>query len=105
MKLGKLGRLEVTGGNVAEWAAKKDPDGLKLVTPSGKHSKELKRLYESKVKIETIETASVVGENTLVTITFRDCLVTRYAADDERDEWTVKFQGAKRESLSIGAAR
>ena len=105
VKLGKLGTIEIKGGNIAEWAAKKDPDGLKIVSPSGKHSKELKRLFESKARIDTVETSSVVGENTLVSIVFKDCQITRYAGDEQQDEWTVEFAGAKRQSLSIGAAR
>ena len=32
VKIGKLGPIEITGGNVADWAAKKDPDGLKAVS-------------------------------------------------------------------------
>jgi hypothetical protein len=105
VKIGKLGPIEVKGGNVADWAAKKDPDGLRVISPSGKHSKELKRLFDTKARIDTIETASVVGENSLVTITFGDCAIRRYSADDETEEWLVEFQSAKRHTLSIGAAR
>jgi hypothetical protein len=104
-KIGKLGPIEITGGNVADWAAKKDPDGLKVISVKGKHSSELKRLFESKARIDTIETSSVVGENTLVTITFGDCRIKGYSGDGDKDEWTVEFQTAKRQTLSIGAAR
>jgi hypothetical protein len=105
VKLGKLGPIEITGGNVADWAAKKDPDGLKVVSPAGRHSAELKRLFESKARIDAIETSSVVGENSLVTITFTSCRIRRYSTDDTTDEWTVDFEAAKRQTLSIGAAR
>lgn len=105
VKLGKLGPIEVTGGNVPDWAAKKDPDGLKVVSATGKHSGELKRLFDTKARIDTIETASVVGENTMVTITFKDCRIRRYSTDDKHDEWTVEFASAKRQSLSIGTPR
>jgi hypothetical protein len=105
VKIGKLGPIEITGGNVGEWAAKKDPDGLKVVSAGGKHSAELKRLFETKARIDTIETSSVVGENSLVTITFTDCRIRQYSTDDTSDEWAVQFQGAKRQTLSIGAPR
>lgn len=105
VKIGKLGPIEITGGNVGDWAAKKDPDGLKVISVNGKHSNELKRLFDSKARIDTVETASVVGENSLVTITFKNCRIRRYSTDDKKEEWTVEFESAKRQTLSIGAPR
>jgi hypothetical protein len=105
VKIGKLGPIQITGGNIGDWAAKKDPDGLRVTSVKGKHSDQLKRLFDSKARIDTVETASVVGENSLVTITFKNCRITRYSADGEKEEWTVEFESAKRHTLSIGAAR
>jgi hypothetical protein len=105
VKIGKLGPIEITGGNIGDWAAKKDPDGLKVISVKGKHSDELKRLFESKARVDTVETASVVGENGLVTITFKNCRIKRYSTDGDKDEWTVEFESAKRQTLSIGAPR
>jgi hypothetical protein len=105
VKIGKLGPIEITGGNIGDWAAKKDPDGLKVISVNGKHSGELKRLFDSKARIDAVETASVVGENSLVTITFKNCRIRRYSTDDEKEEWTVDFESAKRQTLSIGAPR
>jgi len=105
VKIGKLGPIEITGGNIGEWAAKKDPDGLQVISVKGKHSDELRRLSDTKARIDTVETSSVVGENSLVTITFKKCRVKRYSVDGKNEEWTVEFGSAKRETLSIGAAR
>jgi hypothetical protein len=105
VKFGKFGPIEITGGNIADWVAKKDPDGLKVVSATGKHSDELKRLFDSKARIGTVETSSVVGENSLVTIRFGNCRIKRYSSDGHTEEWTVEFDTAKRETLSIGAAR
>jgi hypothetical protein len=105
VKIGKLGPIEITGGNVSDWAAKKDPDGLELISVNGKHSDELKRLFETKARIDAVETASVVGENSLVTIIFKTCRIRRYSTDDKQDEWMVELESAKRQTLSIGAAR
>ena len=105
VKIGKLGPIEITGGNIADWAAKKDPDDLKVISAKGSHSDELKRLFESKARIDTVETDSVVGENTLVTILFKGCRVRRYSTDGDKEEWTVEFETAKRQTLSIGAPR
>jgi hypothetical protein len=104
-KVGKLGPIEITGGNIGDWAAKKTPDDLKVISAKGKHSDELKRLSESKTRVGTMETTSVVGENTLVTITFTNCRIKRYSADGDKEEWTVEFDSAKRQTLSIGAPR
>jgi hypothetical protein len=105
VKVGKLGTIEIIGGNVADWAAKKDPDGLKVISRTGKHSDELKRLFESKARFDTVETTSVVGENGLVTMTFSDCHIRRYSVDGDKEEWTVEFQRAHRQILSIGVPR
>jgi hypothetical protein len=105
VKIGKLGPIEITGGNVGDWAAKKDPDGLTVISANGKHSDELKRLFETKARIDTVETASVVGENSLVTIAFKNCRIRRYSTDDKKEEWTVEFESAKRQTLSIGTPR
>jgi hypothetical protein len=102
--VGKSGPIEVKGGNVADWAAKKDPDDLTVISTEGTHSAELKRLFESKERID-METASVVGENTLVTVAFKGCRIRRYSSDGDKEEWLVQFQTAKRTTLSIGTAR
>jgi hypothetical protein len=105
VKVGKLGQIEIKGGNIADWAAKKTPDDLKVVSAKGKHSEELKRLFESKARIDVVETDSVVGENTIITITFKDCRIKRYSLDGDKEEWTVEYQGANRQTLSIGSPR
>jgi hypothetical protein len=40
-----------------------------------------------------------------VTITFENCRVTHYTLEDDTENWTVEFTGAKRQTLSIGSAR
>jgi hypothetical protein len=105
VKIGKLGPIEIKGGNIAEWAAKKNPEGLNVVSAKGKHSKALKGMFDGKTRLDSVVTSSVVGENTLVTITFTNCRIAHYALDGDTEEWTVEFTGAARESLSIGAAR
>jgi hypothetical protein len=50
-------------------------------------------------------TTSVVGENSLVTITFKSCRIKRYSIDGDKEEWTVEYEGANRETLSIGKPR
>jgi hypothetical protein len=38
VKIGKLGPIEITGGNIGDWAAKKNPDDLKVIRGKAKHS-------------------------------------------------------------------
>jgi len=91
VKIGKLGPIEITGGNIGDWIAKKDPENLVLTTVKGKHSDELKRMSESKARIDTIEVQSVVGENSIVVITFKNARIKGYAADGagKTEDWKV----------------
>ncbi len=108
VKFGKVGPIEIKGGNVGEWVAKKTPDDLILTTTKGKHSDELKRMSESRERIEKLTVTSVVGENTILVITFSNARIKGYSAEgsDETEDWkVVDFDAVHRESTSIGKAR
>ena len=107
VKFGKLAPIEIKGGNVGDWVAKKDPENLVLTTTRGKHSDELKRRSESRERIETLTVQSVVGENTFVVITFSNARIKGYAEGSEKTEdWqVVDFDAVHRETTSIGKAR
>jgi hypothetical protein len=108
VRIGKLGPIEIQGGNIGDWVDKKDPETLTLTTVKGKHSKELKRLSGSEASIDVIETQSVVGENSIVVIKFRNARITGYTADEagKTEEWkVVDFTAVNRSKISIGAAR
>ena len=108
VKFGKLALIEIKGGNVGEWVAKKNPENLVLTTTKGKHSGELKRISDSKERIETLTVQSLVGENTFVVITFSHARIKGYAAEGtgETEDWqVVDFDAVHRETTSIGKAR
>jgi hypothetical protein len=108
VKFGKLAPIEIKGGNVADWVAKKDPENLVLTTTKGKHSDELKRMSDSRERIDTLTVQSVVGENTLVVITFSHARIKGYTADGpgKTEDWqVVDFDAVHRETTSIGKAR
>jgi hypothetical protein len=108
VKVGKLGPIEIKGGNLADWIAKKDPETLTVTSTKGKHSDELKRMSESKERIDTIEVQAILGENSFVVITFSHARIKGYAAgaSDKTEEWTVvDFDAVHRAKTSIGAAR
>jgi hypothetical protein len=108
VKIGKLGPIEIKGGNIGDWIAKKDPENLVVTSTKGKHSDELKRMSEGKDRIDTIEVQSIVGENSIVVITFKNARIRGYAADEsgKTEQWkAVGFDAVNREKTSIGAAR
>jgi hypothetical protein len=108
VKFGKLAPIQITGGNVADWVAKKDPENLVLTTTKGKHSDELKRMADSRERIEKLTVQSVVGENTFVVITFSNARIRGYTAEAQgkTEDWqVVDFDAVHRETTSIGKAR
>jgi hypothetical protein len=107
VKFGKLAAIEIKGGNLADWKGKSTPDKLVLTTTKGEHSDELKRMSDSKERIETLTVQSVVGENSIVVITFSHARIKHYAAGDGKTEdWeVVDFDAVHRETTSIGKAR
>jgi hypothetical protein len=108
VQIGKLGPIEITGGNLAEWVArKKVPDDLKVTSTKGKHSDGLKRLDEDKTRFGKIDVQAITGENSWMIVTFKNARVTGYTSDDGKTEsWRlVEFDGVHRESTSIGVAR
>jgi hypothetical protein len=108
VKIGKLGPIEIKGGNIGDWVAKKDPEDLVVTSTKGKHSDELKRMSDSKERIDTIEVQSIVGENSFVVITFSHARIKGYAADPsgKTEQWkVVDFDAVHRAKTSIGAAR
>ena len=108
VKFGKVGPLEIKGGNVKDWVGKDTPDKLELTTTSGKHSDELKRKSESRERIDKLTVSSVVGENTIVVITISNARIKGYAADEagKTESWeVVDFDAVHRDRTSIGKAR
>lgn len=108
VKFGKVGPLEIKGGNVKDWVGKETPDKLELTTTMGKHSDELKRTSESRERIEKLTVQSVVGENTFVAITISNARIKGYAADEsgKTERWeVVDFDAVHRDRTSIGKAR
>jgi hypothetical protein len=107
VKVGTLGPIEIKGGNVDDWVAKKNPEDLVLTTTKGKHSDALKRMAGSKDKIDTVQVQVIVGQNTFVVITFSHARIKGYAADDGKTEqWkVVDFDAVHTDRTAIGAAR
>jgi hypothetical protein len=108
VKVGKLGPIEIKDSNIADWIAKKNPDDLIVTTTKGKQSDELKRMSESKERIDTIEVQAITGENSWVKVTFKNARIRGFAADAEgkAESWkATDFDGVHIERTSIGTPR
>jgi hypothetical protein len=107
--VGKLGPIEITDSNIGDWIAKKsDVDDLTATTVRGKHSDELKRLCESKTRVDRIEVQSITGQNTWVIVTFKNAIITGYTADSsgKTEAWkATQFDAVDIRRTSIGKPR
>lgn len=101
-----LGEIEVKGGNVDVWLAKKLPETLELTTTKGKHSDALKAKADSKEKIDVLTVSVVMGQNTWMVITFKHGRIKGYTDDGKTESWKlVNFDDVHYEQTSIGKAR
>jgi hypothetical protein len=109
VQIGRLGPIEVKDSNVGEWLNHKTgADDLVVTAVMGPHSDELKRLSESKTKLDTIDISTVTGQNSWVTVTFRNARIRGYMADssDKAEQWKATgFDTVNIKRLSIGAPR
>ncbi|MGH2949682.1 MAG: hypothetical protein ACRDPC_26060 [Solirubrobacteraceae bacterium] len=108
-RLGKLGPIEITESNIADWIGKKaDADDLTVTTTKGKHSDELKRMSDSKARIASIEVQSVTGKNSWVVVTFKNAVIRGYAPNSsgKTERWKATgFDAVDIKRNSIGKPR
>ena len=108
IKIGKLGPIEIKGGNLAEWVAKKVPEKLIVTSTKGKHSQKLKGLSDDGTRFDKIDLQAITGENSWLVITFKNARVADYTFDESTntESWKlVEFDGVHFESTSIGVPR
>jgi hypothetical protein len=108
IRLGKLGPIEIKGGNLDAWVAKKTPEELIVTSTKGKHSGALKRLSDNKTHFDKINLQAITGANHWLVITLKNARVVGYTLDESTNTETwklVKFDGVHFESTSIGEPR
>ena len=109
VRIGKLGPIEITESNIADWIGKKaDADDLIVTTVKGKHSDELKRMSDSKARIESLEVQSISGQNSWVIVTFKNAVIKGYAPDPsgKTESWkATRFDAVDIKRTSIGKPR
>jgi hypothetical protein len=109
VRIGKLGPIEISESNIADWIARKsEADDLIVTTVKGKHSGELKRMSESKARIDSLEVQSISGQNSWVVVTFKNAVIRGYASDPsgKTESWkATQFDAVDIKRTSIGKPR
>jgi hypothetical protein len=94
IQIGKLA-IEVSGGNIAAWAANEIPEALEVTSQKGRHSAELERLAKNRTRIKsltlTVAAANKSGELDLgsLAIEFTNARIKGYAVDGKTESWQV----------------
>lgn len=109
VQIGKLGPIEITESNVADWiAGKASAEDLVATTTKGKHSDELQRMADSKARVDSIEVTALTGQNTWIIVTFRHAVIKGYAADPagKTESWkAVRFEAVDIKRTAVGKPR
>lgn len=109
VRIGKLGPVQITESNIADWIGRKaDAEDLIVTTVQGRHSSELKRMSDSKARIDTLEVQSISGQNSWVIVTFKNAVITGYTPDaaGKSESWkAVRFDAVDIKRTSIGKPR
>jgi hypothetical protein len=108
VQIGKLPPIKIVGGNAGEWAAKKNPETLEIVSEKGKHSAELERLSKDRSRVPSLKvTAPMVDQSGQhldfgsVEIEFVNARITGYAVDGKLETWrAVDFEAVHRTTTS-----
>jgi hypothetical protein len=103
VQIGKLA-IEVSGGNIAAWAAGEVPDALDVTSLKGRHSPELERLSKQRSRINsltlTVAAANKSGQELdmgSLAIEFTNGRVRGYEVDGKTESWQVgDFDGVHR---------
>ena len=108
VRIGKLAAIKITGGNAGEWAAKKTPDTLEIVSEKGKHSTELERLSKERTRIPSLKVTTPMVDQSgqhldygSVEIEFVNARITGYTVDGKVETWrAVDFEAVHRTTIS-----
>jgi hypothetical protein len=114
VRIGGVGEIKVSGGNLEEWAGKGAPDAVEVASETGKHSAKLEKLATARTKTDvkvTISPPHKEGENLNVgggvVLEIKDARIKHYAVEDGAETWQVAdFENVKRTKITrtIGAS-
>ena len=107
-QVGKLPAIKIAGGNVGEWAAKKDPRTLEITSKKGKHSAGLARLSRDGNEVADLKVTTPVVDQSgqhldfgSVVIELGRVRIADYTVDGNLETWrAVNFETAHRTTIS-----
>ena len=108
VRIGGVGEIKVTGGNLEQWAGKDAPDAVEVSSETGKHSTKLERLATDRTKTNvkvTISPAGKEGEHLNVrggyVLEITDARIKHYADEGSSETWQVAdFTNVKRTQIT-----
>jgi hypothetical protein len=108
VKIGGVGEIRVSGGNLDEWTGKGAPDDVEVTSETGKHSAKLEKLASARTRTDvkvTIAPAAKEGEHLDVgagtVLDIGGARVKGYAVEDGVETWRlVDFETVKRTKIS-----
>ena len=108
IQVDKLPSIKITGGNIGDWAAKKEADYLEITSEKGKHSAKLEKLSKDKTKVPTIKvTTPMVDQDGKhlaygdVVIEFGNARIVGYSLDGNTETWRVtEWESAHRTTIT-----
>jgi hypothetical protein len=106
--IGKLPAIKILGGNAGDWAAKKDPYTLEIISKKGKHSSALERLSRGKNKVPLLKVITPAVNQSgqhldfgTVEIELGRVRIADYAVDGNVETWrAVEFETAHRNTIT-----
>ena len=114
VRIGGVGEIPVSGGNLEEWAGKGAPDAVEVASEKGRHSAKLEKLATARTRTDvkvTISPPHKEGENLNVgggfVLEIKDARIKNYAVEDGVETWQVAdFESVKRTKIThtIGAS-
>jgi hypothetical protein len=114
VRIGGVGEIKVSGGNLEEWAGKGAPDAVEVASEKGKRSAKLEKLATARTKTDvkvTISPPHKEGENLKVgggiVVEIKDARIKDYAVEAGVETWQVAdFESVKRTKIThtIGAS-
>lgn len=109
VRIGKLGPIEITESNIADWIGKKGgAEELIVTTAKGEHSAELMHMSDGKARVDTLEVQSLTGQNGWIIVTFKNAVITGYEPDaaGKTESWkAIRFDAVDIKRTSIGKPR
>ena len=101
--------IQVTDGNITEWASGEVPDTLDVTSKKGKHSSELEKLSKERTRIKSLKLTTAPANKTgqhldmgPLVIEIKNARIKKYEREGDTETWQVAdFDGVHRTKTSL----